>query len=481
MVHASLLKGYLRGVKRNKKNIVLENVLVETHAGEGRCLSRIDGKVIFIEEVVPGDVVDVRLSKSKKDWGEGRPIKFHSYSADRVAPFCEHFGICGGCQWQMLPYEKQLQYKQQQVLDTLQRIGKVTLPDLLPIQGASEQRYYRNKIEYTFGNKKFLTEKEIRDPEVNTYSDVAGFHARGFFDKVVDINACHLQAEPTNAIRLAVKEFALQKGWPFYDIRMHTGFIRTMQIRLCRTGELMVNVVFATDDPCRNELLDHLLQQFPQITTLLYTVNTKFNDSLYDLEPQTYFGKGYLEETLEDFRFKIGPKSFFQTNTAQAEKLYQITRSFAELTGKEIVYDLYCGTGSIGIFVSKGAQKIIGVETIAEAIDDAKENAALNGITHGHFFAGDVINVCDDAFFATHGKPDVIITDPPRAGMHEKLVQKLLEMEAPVVVYVSCNPATQARDLNLLGEKYEVTRIQPVDMFPHTHHIENVAQLRLRK
>ena len=243
----------------------------------------------------------------------------------------------------------------------------------------------------------------------------------------------------------------------------------------------MVNVVFATDDPCRNELQDHLLEQFPQITTLLYTVNTKFNDSLYDLEPQTYFGKGYVEETLEDFRFKIGPKSFFQTNTAQAEKLYQITRSFAELTGKEIVYDLYCGTGSIGIFVSKGAQKIIGVETIAEAIDDAKENAALNGITHGHFFAGDVINVCDDAFFATHGKPDVIITDPPRAGMHEKLVQKLLEMEAPVVVYVSCNPATQARDLNLWGEKYEVTRIQPVDIFPHTHHIENVAQLRLRK
>jgi len=469
-------------VKRKKKNIVLEKILVEDHAGEGRSLARVDGKVIFIDDTVPGDVVDVRLSRSKKDWAEGRPILFHSYSIDRVDPFCEHFGICGGCQWQMLPYEKQLHYKFRQVQDSLSRIGKIPLPELLPILGAPEQRYYRNKIEYTFGNKRFLTATEITDPSISTEANVAGFHARGFFDKVVDINACHLQAEPTNAIRLAIKAFALERGWEFYDIRQHTGFLRTLQLRICRSAEIMVNLVVGREEEAnRIMLLDHLVQQFPQITTLLYTINTKMNDSLYDLEPITYKGNGYVTETLEDFKFKIGPKSFFQTNTAQAERLYQVTREFAELTGKETVYDLYCGTGSIGIFVSKYAKKIIGVETVSEAIEDARENALLNGLTHTAFFAGDVIDVCDDGFFAEHGKPDVIITDPPRAGMHEKLVYKILEMEAPVIVYVSCNPATQARDLNLLGEKYEVTKIRPVDMFPHTHHIENVVQLKLKK
>ena len=454
---------------------------MQDHAGEGRSLARIDGKVVFIEETVPGDIVDVQVLKSKKDWAEGRPIHFHSYSADRVEPFCEHFGICGGCQWQMLPYEKQLFYKQKQVADTLKRIGKLNLPEQLPIVGALEQRYYRNKIEYTFGNKRFLTNEQIKDPSINALSDVAGFHARGFFDKVVDINACHLQAEPTNAIRLAIKKMAVDKGWDFYDIRQHTGFLRTMQVRLCRTGELMVNIVFGREDePARLELLNHLVDQFPQITSLLYTINTKMNDSLYDLYPQVFKGNGWVTEKLEDFSFRIGPKSFFQTNTAQAERLYQVTRDFAELTGRETVYDLYCGTGSIGIFVSKQAAKIIGVETVAEAIEDAKINASINQINHAHFFAGDVINVCDDAFFARHGRADVIITDPPRAGMHEKLVIKLLEMKAPTIVYVSCNPATQARDLNLLAEAYEVTRIQPVDMFPHTHHIENVVHLKLR-
>ena len=468
-------------MKRKKKNIILEKVLVQDHAGEGRSLARIDGKVVFIEETVPGDIVDVQVLKSKKDWAEGRPIFFHSYSPDRVNPFCEHFGICGGCQWQMLPYEKQLYYKQKQVSDTLKRIGKLELPEQLPIVGAVEQRYYRNKIEYTFGNKRFLTTEQIKDPSIDAMANVAGFHARGFFDKVVDINACHLQAEPTNEIRLAIKKMAEEKSWDFYDIRQHTGFLRTMQIRLCRTGELMVNIVFGREDEkARLELLEHLSDRFPSITSLLYTINTKMNDSLYDLSPQVYKGNGWVTETLEDFKFKIGPKSFFQTNTAQAERLYQITREFAELTGTETVYDLYCGTGSIGIFLSKLAARIIGVETVSEAIEDAKVNAELNHIRHAQFFAGDVINVCNDEFFATHGKPDVIITDPPRAGMHEKLVLKILEMRAPKVVYVSCNPATQARDLNLLGEAYEVTRIQPVDMFPHTHHIENVVQLKLR-
>jgi 23S rRNA (uracil1939-C5)-methyltransferase len=469
-------------VSRKKKNIVLEKIRVEDYAAEGKSLAKVDGKVIFIEGVVPGDVVDVQLGKNKKDWAEGRPLRFHSFSADRVQPFCSHFGVCGGCQWQMLPYERQLLYKQKQVKDNLQRIGKVALPEMRPILGAHETRYYRNKIEYTFGNKRFLLKEELNDPLVRSEQDVAGFHAKGMFDKLVDIHTCYLQDEPTNAIRLAVKKFATENGYTFYDIRNHIGFLRTMQVRLCTTGELMVNIVLGEDDkPKRIALLDHITQQFPSITTLLYTINTKKNDSLFDLEPVVYHGKGYAIEKLGEFQFKIGPKSFFQTNTKQAEQLYKITRDFAELTGKEIVYDLYCGTGSIGIFVSKKAKKIIGVEMIKAAIEDAKENAALNNLSDTVFFAGDVIDICNDDFFAEHGRPDVIITDPPRAGMHEKLVRKILDIAAPVVVYVSCNPATQARDLNWLDEKYEVTAIQPVDMFPHTLHIENVVQLKLKE
>jgi 23S rRNA (uracil1939-C5)-methyltransferase len=466
-------------VRKKKKNIILEKILVEDYAAEGKSLARVDGKVIFIERVVPGDVVDVQLGKNKKDWAEGWPLRFHS--KDRVQPFCSHFGVCGGCQWQMLPYEKQLEFKQKQVRDNLQRIGKVALPELLPILGAVDTQQYRNKIEYTFGNKRYLQKEELNDPAVNNEQNVAGFHARGMFDKIVDIETCYLQAEPTNAIRLAIKEFARQHDYSFYDIRNHVGLLRTMQVRLCETGELMVNIVFGENEEEKiKALLDHLLQKFPVITTLLYTINTKMNDSLHDLSPVAYHGKGYVIEKLEEFRFKIGPKSFFQTNTRQGERLYQVTREFAELTGNEIVYDLYCGTGSIGIFVSEKARKIIGVEMIAAAIDDAKENAALNKLEEAEFYAGDVIDICNDDFFALHGKPDVIITDPPRAGMHEKLVRKILEIAAPVVVYVSCNPATQARDLALLDEKYAVTKIQPVDMFPHTLHIENVVQLKLK-
>jgi len=468
-------------VRRKKKNIILEKLLVEDYAAGGKSLAKVDGKVIFIENVVPGDVVDVRLMKNKKDWAEGVPIHTHSLSADRVTPFCSHFSVCGGCQWQMLPYEKQLQYKHKQVEETLKRIGKVALPECLPILGAAETRHYRNKVEYTFGNKRYLLKEELTDESVNGQQDVAGFHAKGFFDKVVDIKECFLQAEPTNAIRLAVKELGIKNNWPFYDIRNHTGFLRTMQVRLCTTRELMVNIVVAENDEQKIKLLmETIAKQFPEITTLLYTVNTKWNDSMFDLEPVVYHGKGYVIEKLEDFQFKIGPKSFFQTNTKQGEQLYKVTRDFAELTGNETVYDLYCGTGSIGIFVSKLAKKIIGVEMIEAAIEDAKENATLNNLSSAAFFAGDVIDICNDEFFAEHGKPDVIITDPPRAGMHEKLVKKILDMAAPTVVYVSCNPATQARDLLLLDEKYIVAKVQPVDMFPHTHHIENVVQLKLR-
>jgi 23S rRNA (uracil1939-C5)-methyltransferase len=511
-------------VRKKKKNIVLEQVVVENYAAEGKSLARRDGKVIFIEGVVPGDVVDVRLGKNKKDWAEGQAIRFHDYAKDREVPFCQHFGVCGGCQWQMLPYSKQLEYKHQQVYDNLTRIGKVELPPFLPIVGSDKDKFYRNKLEFTFSTKEYtavppprrqgipvtpgggetanaqpLPGGEAAENKASLQSGASamdlpsfggagggfgalGFHARGFFDKIVQIEKCWLQPEPNNTIRNALRQFAYDRKFSFYNVREHRGLLRNLQFRVCTTGEVMVNVVFGErDEESLNEIMQFLETTFPEITTLLYTINLKWNDSIFDLEPLTWKGKGYVVEALEDFRFKIGPKSFFQTNTAQGERLYQITREFAELDGTQILYDLYCGTGSIGIFCSRGAQKIIGVEAIAAAVEDAKQNAAINNINHAEFFAGDVIDVCNDDFFAAHGRPDVIITDPPRAGMHQKLVEKILEIEAPTVVYVSCNPATQARDLALLDQKYSVTKVQPVDMFPHTHHIENVVQLKRRK
>lgn len=488
--------------KKNKIRI-LEQVTVEDYAAEGKSIARVDGKVIFIEGAVPGDVVNIQLGKSKKDWAEGRAVHFHSYSADRTNPFCDHFGLCGGCKWQMLPYEKQLEYKQREVEQNLKRIGRIELPAMLPIVGAKQTKYYRNKLEYTFSNKRYLTREELLKRDVErekaaelsegskvsstggdlegAFAGALGFHVPRIFDKVIDIETCYLQQEPNNAIRNFVREFAVRHQFTFYDIREHKGWLRTMIFRMTTTGEVMVNITFGHDEETDRKLLfDALLNEFPEITTLLYTINPKWNDSIYDLQPQIYFGNGYVTEKLEEFVFKIGAKSFFQTNTKQGEELYKVTRAFAQLTGNEILYDLYCGTGSIGIFCSKGAKKIIGVEAIAEAIEDAKENASVNGLTNTSFYAGDVIDVCTDDFFAAHGRPDVIITDPPRAGMHEKLVKKLLDIAAPRIVYVSCNPATQARDLQLLNEKYVVEQLQPVDMFPHTHHIENVAALVLR-
>jgi 23S rRNA (uracil1939-C5)-methyltransferase len=465
---------------RKNKTVVVENLRIEDYAAEGKALARQEGKVIFVEGAVPGDVVDVRLSKNKKDWAEGMATVFHQLSPERVQPFCQHFGVCGGCQWQMLPYEKQLQYKQQQVQDVLQRIGKISLPPMQPIAGAAETRFYRNKLEYTFSTKEYTPEKPGAGGAAEQQTRAAGFHAKGFFDKVVQVQKCWLQPEPTNAIRNFIRDYAVENGLSFYDIRQHTGFLRTMQVRTCRTGEVMVNIVLGEErERARTKLFQTLIARFPEVTTWLYTINTKWNDSIHDLEPVAVRGNGYVVETLEEFRFKIGPKSFFQTNTQQAERLYQITRAFAELDGSQTVYDLYCGTGSIGIFCSRGARKIVGVETIDAAVQDARLNAELNGLADATFVAGDVIQVCDEVFFNQHGRPDVIITDPPRAGMHEKLVQKILAIEAPLVVYVSCNPATQARDLALLSQKYAVTNLQPVDMFPHTHHIENVVQLKL--
>ncbi len=471
-------------MRKIKPVTILEKVTIEDYAAEGKSLARVNGKVIFVEAAVPGDVVDIQLQKNKADWGEGFVKKFHSYSSLRVTPFCSHFGVCGGCQWQMLPYEQQLVYKHQQVVDNLTRIAKIPLPVIPSILGAPETQGYRNKVEYTFATEKFIPFEDFKAMKAAGTEPVktpgaGGFHARGFFEKVVEIDTCYLQSEPTNLMRKAVVNFALEHNMPFYNIKQHQGWLRNMFVRNTTQGEWMVNIILGYEAPNEREaLLKLLLEQFPQITTLLYTINTKRNDSMQDLVPQVYHGTGYITEKLEDFSFKISPKSFFQTNSKQAERLYQVTRDFAELTGKETVYDLYCGTGSIGIFCSPKAKKIIGVEFVAEAIEDAKENAQLNQLKDTAFFAGDVIDICNDAFFETHGKPDVIITDPPRAGMHEKLVKKLLDMEAPLIVYVSCNPATQARDLSLLSEKYTVTKIQPVDMFPHTLHIENVVQLK---
>ncbi len=487
--------------KKNKKPL-LENLAITTYAAEGRALAKLAGKVIFVSGAVPGDIADVQLTRNKKDWAEGRVIKINTYSGERVEPFCRHFGTCGGCKWQMLPYEKQLEYKQQEVFQNLQRIGKVDLPEILPIIGSTDMVHYRNKLEFTFSNRRYLLPEEISPPapeggalhsanpdSTNEFaasseappSGALGFHVPRIFDKVLDIKECFLMDDVNNQIRNTIRSFAIEKKYGFYDIREHTGWLRNIIIRYCSTGELMVNICFNTDEPDdRKELFNHLLKQVPSISTLLYTINPKWNDSIYDLEPQIYFGKGFVMEQLEEFQFKISPKSFFQTNTGQAEKLYTVARDFAGLTGNEVVYDLYCGTGSIGIFVSKQAKKVIGVEVIEEAIADAKENAALNNIQHAAFFSGDVIKVCTDDFFQLHGRPDVIITDPPRAGMHEKLVIKLLDIAAPKIVYVSCNTATQARDISLLGEKYTVEKIQPVDMFPHTHHIECVVLLKLK-
>ncbi len=467
---------------RKKRPVLLENVTIEKYAAEGRSLARVDGKVVFVEKVVPGDVVDVWLTKNKGDWAEGYPGRFIKYSEQRVEPFCEHFGICGGCTWQMLPYNLQLQFKQQQVTDQLTRIGGVELPEIMPIIGANPTEHYRNKLEFTFSNRRYLTREEMLDPNVFGEGHFAGFHVKGMYNKVVNVNHCHLMSEPVNVIRETLKAKAIELGLPFYDLGLQAGWIRAVQYRYCTTGNLMVNVILGYEQPeARKALLDDLLANVPEITTLFYTINHKVNDSMADLAPVHYFGeKDHAIEQLGRFRFKISPVSFFQTNSRQAEALYEVTRRFAELDGSQVVYDLYGGTGSIGIYVSDGAKKIIGVEIVDAAVQDARVNAAMNGINHAQFFTGDVSKVCTAAFFAEHGRPDIIITDPPRAGMTEQLVNQILDMEAPIVVYVSCNPGTQARDLKWLSAKYRVAKVQPVDMFPHTLHIENVVQLVLK-
>jgi 23S rRNA (uracil1939-C5)-methyltransferase len=466
-----------------RKKILLENITVTGYAAEGKALAKIDGKVIFIEGAVPGDIADVLLTKNRKDWAEGKVTKIHTYSADRVSPFCIHFGICGGCKWQMLPYGKQLEYKEQEVKDVVKRIGKLNDVPVLPIIGSQKTTNYRNKLEFTFSNKKYLTHNELQVlGEEEWPGGAVGYHVPKLYDKIIDIRECWLMDDVNNIIRNTLREFAESNNYSYYDIKEHKGFLRNIVIRNCTTGELMVNLVFGNEDKKEIEkICKNLLEKTPAITTLVYTINQKWNDSLNDLEPITFYGKGYVIEKLGDFNFKISPKSFFQTNTKQAEVLYNVVNDFAALAGNETVYDLYCGTGSIGIFLSKKAKKIIGVDVIEDAIKDAKENAALNQLNSASFFKGDVIEICNDNFFNFHGKADVVIVDPPRAGLHPKLVNKLLEICSEKIVYVSCNVATQARDLQLLSETYVVEKIQPVDMFPHTHHIESVALLTLKE
>lgn len=465
-----------------RKKFVLENVLVTAYAAEGKALARIDGKVIFIEGAVPGDVADVLITKNKKDWAEGKAIKIKELSTERITPFCVHFGICGGCKWQMLPYEKQLEYKEQEVKDVIRRIGKIETV-VLPILGSEETIHYRNKLEFTFSNKKYLTQDEFAVLGEDQWPGGAlGFHVPKLYDKIIDIKECWLMDNVNNIIRNTLRQFSEKNNYSYYDIKEHKGFLRNVIIRNCTTGELMVNLFFGNEDKEKREkICNYLLEKIPAITTLLYTINQKWNDSMDHLEPKIFFGKGYVIEKLGEFNFKISPKSFFQTNTKQAEVLYNVVKNFAGLKGTETVYDLYCGTGSIGIFLSKNAKKIVGVDVIEDAVKDAKENAELNNLQTASFFSGDVIDICNDNFFTLHGKPDVLIVDPPRAGLHNKLVNKLLEISSPKIIYVSCNVATQARDLQLMNEKYLVEKIQPVDMFPHTHHIESVALMALRK
>lgn len=466
---------------KNKK-FVLKGVVVTDYAAEGKSLGRIDGKVIFIEGAVPGDVTDVFITKNKKDWAEGKATRFETLSPDRIVPFCKHFGICGGCKWQMLPYDTQLDFKQREVEQTLKRIAKTDLPQIAKIIGSEKTIHYRNKLEFTFSNRRYLTSNEIKEDAPIKQENALGYHVPRLFDKILNIEECFLMDDINNTIRNSIRNFAVQNNYSYYDIKEHSGWLRNIIIRFTGTGQLMINIVIGNENLYEiTRLCDFVLEVIPGITTLLYTVNQKWNDSIYDLKPTVYYGPGFITEVIGGLTFKISAKSFFQTNSKQAEQLYQVVSDFASLSGNEIVYDLYCGTGTIGISLASQSGKIIGVDIIPEAIADARENAFLNNIEQAEFYAGDVISLCNKDFFDQHGRPDLIISDPPRAGMHQNLIDKLLQIQAPKIVYVSCNVATQARDILLLSEKYRVEKIQPLDMFPHTHHIECVVLLLLKQ
>ena len=472
---------------RNKKKQlpVLENVTITACAAEGKALARVDDKVVFVPYVVPGDVVDLQVKKKKSSYMEAVAVRFHEYSPLRTEPVCRHYGVCGGCKWQCLKYEEQLKAKQQQIHDNLVRIGKVDLPEMMPILGSKHVYGYRNKLEFGFSNKRWLTEEEVKADVKYDVMDAVGFHISGAFDKILDIEECHLMDNINNEIRNDIRHYALENGLSFYDLRQNKGLLRSLMIRTSNTGELMFLVQFRIDSDDEQKqadaLMQHLAETFPQITSLLYVDNHKANDTFGDQEIHVVKGKDFIYETMEDLKFKVGPKSFYQTNTEQAYELYKVARNFAGLTGKELVYDLYTGTGTIANFVAHQARKVIGIEYVPEAIEDAKVNSEINGLANTLFYAGDMKDILNKEFIDEHWRPDVIITDPPRAGMHQDVIDTILFAAPERIVYVSCNPATQARDLQLLDVDYKVVAVQPVDMFPHTQHVENVVLLERKE
>jgi len=466
---------------RKKLDLILENVKIEAVAAEGKSLAHVDGTVVFVEFAVPGDIVNVKVTKKKKNYMEGFILEIVKPSEDRLQPFCEHFGICGGCRWQPLPYDMQLKAKQQQVWDQLVRIGHLEIPDISPILPSDKTKYYRNKLEFTFSNKRWIYNNEDPDSLTDEERLGLGFHVGKFFDKVLDIKHCSLQPEPSNEIRLFIREYAVTHNLEFYNIRENTGFLRNIIIRNNQVGDVMLTVCFAYDDQDKIvPMLDAIAAEFPQIKSLHYVINEKLNDSISDLDCILYKGEDAIWETMGKLKFKIGPKSFYQTNSEQAYKLYSVAKEFAALTGNEVVYDLYTGTGTIAQFISDKASKVIGIEYVKEAIEDARINAEANGITNCTFFDGDMKDILTADFIKEHGKPEVMIIDPPRAGMHPDVVKVIMEAAPERIVYVSCNPASQARDLAMMSPMYEITAVQPVDMFPHTMHVENVCALKLK-
>lgn len=466
---------------RKKLDLILENVKIEAVAAEGKSLAHVDGTVVFVEFAVPGDIVNVKVTKKKKNYMEGFILEIVKPSEDRLQPFCEHFGICGGCRWQPLPYDMQLKAKQQQVWDQLVRIGHLEIPDISPILPSDKTKYYRNKLEFTFSNKRWIYNNEDPDSLTDEERLGLGFHVGKFFDKVLDIKHCSLQPEPSNEIRLFIREYAVSHNLEFYNIRENTGFLRNIIVRNNQVGDVMLTVCFAYDDQDKIvPMLNAIAAEFPQIKSLHYVINEKLNDSISDLECILYKGDDAIWETMGKLKFKIGPKSFYQTNSEQAYKLYSVAKEFAALTGNEVVYDLYTGTGTIAQFISDKASKVIGIEYVKEAIEDARINAEANGITNCAFFDGDMKDILTADFIKEHGKPDVMIIDPPRAGMHPDVVKVIMEAAPERIVYVSCNPASQARDLAMMSPMYEITAVQPVDMFPHTMHVENVCALKLK-
>ncbi len=466
---------------RKKLDLILENVKIEAVAAEGKSLAHVDGTVVFVEFAVPGDIVNVKVTKKKKNYMEGFILEIVKPSEDRLQPFCEHFGICGGCRWQPLPYDMQLKAKQQQVWDQLVRIGHLEIPDISPILPSDKTKYYRNKLEFTFSNKRWIYNNEDPDSLTDEERLGLGFHVGKFFDKVLDIKHCSLQPEPSNEIRLFIREYAVTHNLEFYNIRENTGFLRNIIVRNNQVGDVMLTVCFAYDDQDKIvPMLDAIAAEFPQIKSLHYVINEKLNDSISDLDCILYKGDDTIWETMGKLKFKIGPKSFYQTNSEQAYKLYSVAKEFAALTGNEVVYDLYTGTGTIAQFISDKASKVIGIEYVKEAIEDARINAEANGITNCTFFDGDMKDILTADFIKEHGKPEVMIIDPPRAGMHPDVVKVIMEAAPERIVYVSCNPASQARDLAMMSPMYEITAVQPVDMFPHTMHVENVCALKLK-